>query len=380
MIATTSRYQPKSRWQENSLLHLDWPLLIGLGILAVVGLFTIYSAGNQNVDIVISQATRLGIGFVAMLLVAQLNLLNWTRWIPWLYLTGVILLIAVLIVGDSGKGAQRWLDLGFVRFQPSELMKLLMPMMVAWFLSDRPLPSTLSRIGLSLIIIIVPTALITVQPDLGTSLLIAASGIFVVLMSGLSWRIIAACFVGGVSMIAIALFTPVLTYILQPYQVQRVNTFLNPEAEPLGAGYHIIQSKIAIGSGGLYGKGWLNGTQSNLAFLPERTTDFIFAVFSEEFGLVGVALLLTVYFGLISRGLYIAVSAQNTFERLLAATITLTFFVYLFVNIGMVSGILPVVGVPLPLISFGGTSMVTILMGFGLLMSIHTHKRLLSAQ
>ena len=283
------------------------------------------------------------------------------------------MLIAVLVIGEVGKGAQRWLDLGLFRFQPSEIMKLAVPMMVAWFLSEHGLPPSGRRLLMATFILLVPTLLVAKQPDLGTALLIASSGLFVLLLAGLRWRV-----VFGIVVILAAAAPVVWNYLLHDYQRRRVLTFLNPENDPLGAGYHIIQSTIAIGSGGAYGKGWLNGTQSHLDFLPERSTDFIFAVFSEEFGFLGALLLLALYLMIIGRGLYIAFQAQDTYSRLLAGSITLTFFVYLFVNIGMVSGILPVVGVPLPLISYGGTSMVTLMAGFGMLMAIRTHRKLIA--
>ena len=287
--------------------------------------------------------------------------------------TSLIMLIAVLLVGTKALGAQRWLNLGLFRFQPSELMKIAVPVMAAWYLAEAPLPPRRGRLIIATIIVIVPTLLIAKQPDLGTSLLIASSGFFVLLLAGLGWKLIFSVIV------LMAASAPVFwNYLLHDYQRQRILTFINPETDPLGSGYHIIQSTIAIGSGGLYGKGWLNGTQSHLDFLPERSTDFVFAVFSEEFGFLGILLLLAVYIAVISRGIVIAVNAQDTFSRLVAGSLTLTFFVYVFVNIGMVSGILPVVGLPLPLISYGGTSMVTIMAAFGILMSIQTHRKLVS--
>ena len=352
-------------------LHIDIPLLLCLLTLAVVSLFVLYSASGQNIDIIWRQAVRLGAAFFIMLLLAQVNSATLKRWTPWLFTLGIGLLLAVLLAGDTGKGAQRWLDLGLFRFQPSEMMKLAVPMMVAWYLSDHPLPPTLQRLAMACLIIIAPTLLIAKQPDLGTALLVASAGIFVLLFAGISWRLIFA------SSAALAACAPVLWHFMHDYQRQRVLTFLNPEQNPLGAGYHIIQSKIAIGSGGLYGKGWLNGTQSQLNFLPERSTDFIFAAYAEEFGLFGILALLAVYLLVIMRGLLIASQAQDSFSRLLAGSLVMTFFIYLFVNIGMVTGLLPVVGVPLPLISYGGTSMVTLMAGFGILMSIHTHRKLL---
>lgn len=356
--------------------HLDVPLLTGLLLLCGYGLFVLYSASGQDLDMVQRQGTRLGIAFMMMLGVAQLSPSRLQFWSPWLYGVGLVLLVAVLFAGETGKGAQRWLDLGFLRFQPSEVVKLATPLMLAWFLSKRPLPLNWWQLSVSVVLIAAPAAMIVKQPDLGTALLVAASGLFVVFFAGLGWRLIAAVTALGAAGVGVILARPnVLDYILLPYQKQRVLTLLSPESDPLGAGYHIIQSKIAIGSGGIYGKGWLNGTQSHLEFLPERHTDFIFAVLAEELGLIGVLTLLMLYLFVILRGLYIAVQAQDTFSRLLAGGLTLVIFVYVLVNIGMVTGLLPVVGVPLPLISYGGTSLVTILAGFGILMSIHTRKR-----
>jgi rod shape determining protein RodA len=352
-------------------LHLDLPLCIGLLVLSAIGLLILFSASGQSVAMIERQSVRMLVGFVVMLLLAQVSPSHLWRWSPWLFMGGLVLLGAVLVMGDVGKGAQRWLDLGFFRFQPSEMMKLVVPMMVAWYLGDKALPPAKRQLFLASILIIVPVLLIAKQPDLGTSLLVASAGIFVLLLAGVSGR-----FVFGFVALA-ASFAPVFWYLMRDYQRQRVLTLLNPESDPLGAGYHIIQSKIAIGSGGLYGKGWFNGTQSQLDFLPERSTDFIIAVFAEEFGFIGVFILLAVYLFIIYRGLLIAVQAQDTYSRLLAGSLVLTFFIYIFVNIGMVSGLLPVVGVPLPLVSYGGTSMVTLMAGFGMLMSIHTHRKLL---
>ena len=352
--------------------HIDGPLLLGLLTLSGLGLVVLYSASNANMDLVNRQLIRLGVGFVVMILVAQIHPALLRTWTPWIFAVGIALLIAVLVAGEMGKGAQRWLNLGFVRFQPSEMMKLAVPMMVAWYLSDKPLPPERLRLILAGLIMVVPTLLIAKQPDLGTALLVGAAGAFALFMAGLRQRIIFALGVIGAACL------PLLWYVMHEYQRQRVRTFLNPENDPLGAGYHIIQSKIAIGSGGLYGKGWLNGTQSQLDFIPERSTDFIFAVFAEEFGLMGIALLLVLYFFIVVRGVYIATQGQETYTRLLGGALSLTFFIYMFVNIGMVTGLLPVVGVPLPLVSYGGTSMVTLMAGFGMLMSIHTHRRLLA--
>ncbi len=277
-----------------------------------------------------------------------------------------------MAIGYSGKGAQRWIDLGIVRFQPSELLKIFLPMMVAWYFSEKPMPPTLLQILIVLLMIIIPAGLVLKQPDLGTALLIFFAGICVIFLAGMTWRLLAVF--GGIALASM----PVFWFYLHDYQRQRILTMLNPESDPLGTGYHIIQSKIAIGSGGTYGKGWLNGTQSQLDFIPERSTDFIFAVFSEEFGFLGVILLLCVYGLIVMRGLSIAARAQDTYSRLLAGSLSLSFFAYFLVNIGMVSGLLPVVGVPLPLISYGGTSAVTILAAFGILMSIHSHRKFLS--
>jgi len=337
-----------------------------------VGLMVLYSAGGQDSGLIIRQLIRMGTAFVVLLLLAQIHPDRMRDGAYWLYGLGLILLVAVLVFGHEGKGAQRWLDLGFFRFQPSELMKLAVPLLVASFLAERPLPPTAWRLIIGLMIIVLPSLLIAKQPDLGTSLLIASSGLIVLFLSGIRWRII----LGFITLCASAL--PVLWYVMHAYQRQRVLTFLNPESDPLGSGYHIIQSKIAIGSGGLFGRGWLEGTQSHLEFLPERSTDFIFAVLAEEFGLVGVGLLLFWYLLVAGRGLFIASQAQTSFARLLAGSISATFLVYVFVNVGMVTGLLPVVGVPLPLVSYGGTSMVTLLAGFGILMSIHTHRRMMS--
>ena len=351
-------------------LHLDGPLLVGLLLICGFGLFVLYSAVGESNRLLMNQIVRLGVSFVAMLIVAQLPPDFLRRWTPWGYLAGIVLLILVLTKGDVGQGARRWLDIG-IRFQPSEAMKLGVPMMAAWFLHDREIPPRIGHIAIIAVMIIVPTLLIARQPDLGTSLLIAASGVIVIVLAGMSIRLMVGL---GVAAIPGAL---VLWNFMQDYQKQRVLTLLKPDRAPLGAGYHIIQSKIAIGSGGMFGKGWTNGSQAQLEFLPERDTDFIFAVLGEEFGLLGVLALLTLYMFVIGRGLYIAVQAHDTFSRLLAGSISLTFMVYVFVNTAMVTGLVPVVGVPLPLVSFGGTSMVTLMAGFGILMSIHSHRKLL---
>ncbi len=354
-------------WQK---LHIDLPLLLGILSLMALGLFIVYSASGQNMSMIYRHLRSIGVALVVMLVIAQVPPLSYRKWAVPVFVIGLLMLVAVLLFGHVGKGAQRWLDLGVMKFQPSEIMKLVVPIMIAWFISQHNLPVKISTVILAFILVLIPTLLIARQPDLGTSLLIASSGVFVIFLAGASWRLIGVC--AGLA----SAFAPILwMFLMKDYQRQRVMTFLNPEQDPLGSGYHIIQSKIAIGSGGLEGKGYLQGTQSQLEFLPERHTDFIFSVFSEEFGLIGVAVLLSVYLFIVMRGLWIAANAQHAFTKLLAGSLTLTFFVYVFVNIGMVSGLLPVVGVPLPLVSYGGTSMVTLLAGFGMLMAISTHRR-----
>jgi rod shape determining protein RodA len=352
-------------------VHIDGVLLLLLLLLASGSLFILYSAGGKNWDLLIKQSTSYGVGLVAMLIIAQLEPRFMARWVPLAYLIVVAMLFAVEFVGYTAMGATRWINIpGVIRFQPSEFMKIIMPMTIAWYLSARALPPSIKHTAISLALIVVPFVLILKQPDLGTSLLVLVSGAFVLFMSGLRWRWILGAITGLVP-VAVAMWY----FVLHDYQKQRVHTFLDPESDPLGTGWNIIQSKAAIGSGGVFGKGWLMGTQSHLDFLPESHTDFIIAVLAEEFGLVGVCLLLLVYLLLISRGLMITVQAQTLFGKLLAGALTMTFFVYVFINIGMVSGLLPVVGVPLPFISFGGTSLVTLLSGFGVLMSIHTHRK-----
>jgi len=352
-------------------LHIDIPLFIGLFLASLLSFVILYSAGSQDMGVLIRQGARVGLAFTLMTVLAHINPFQFKRYSAALFSIGILLLLAVLIMGEIGKGAQRWLDLGFFRFQPSEMIKITTPMMIAWYLAEHPLPPRWKELFIAGILILVPTLLIAKQPDLGTALLVASSGAGVLFFAGLSWR-----FIASIAAILAAL-APVLWHFLHDYQRARVLTFLNPEADPMGRGYHIIQSKIAIGSGGIYGKGWLGSTQSELDFLPESSTDFIFAVFAEEFGLFGCLGLLILYLLIIARSLYIASQAQDTYSRLLAGSLAFTFFVYVFVNIGMVIGVLPVVGVPLPLISYGGTSIVTLLSGFGILMSIHTHKKFL---
>ena len=350
--------------------RLDPVLLILLMVIISFGLLVLYSASGQDMAVVNRQAMRLGFGLFVMLLLSQVPPRVLRSWTPWLYGLGIAMLLATWVLG-VGRGTQRWLDFGLLRFQPSELMKLTVPMMVAWYMHDKVLPPAWKATGVTLGILLIPTLLIARQPDLGTALLVAASGLLTLYLAGLRWRVLFS-FAGLAAACA-----PVLWLLMKEYQRDRVRTFINPEADPLGHGWNIIQSKIAVGSGGLTGKGWLNGTQSQLEFIPERHTDFILAVISEEFGLMGFLLLMLVYLLLIARGLYIASIARDTSSRLLAGGLSLTVFVYVLVNGGMVSGVLPVVGVPLPLISYGGTSAVTLLAGFGMIMSIYGHRKFL---
>lgn len=352
------------------LLRIDPVLLSLLIILSTIGVVLLYSAGGADTALMMRQAVRLSVGFFLLILVANIPLRLLKKISIVAYLAGVAMLLAVMFFGEIGKGAQRWLDLGFVRFQPSEILKLAVPMLVAAYLSNRILPVGWKDLIISVVLVMIPVLLIAKQPDLGTAILVGSAGFFVLFLAGVRWRIM---MVLGVLLSAMA---PVLwKFALHDYQRTRILTLLNPESDPLGSGYHIIQSKIAIGSGGVYGKGWLNGTQSQLDFIPERSTDFIFSVFGEEFGFLGSVLLIALYVVIIYRGLYVAASSPDNFGRLLAGALSLTFFVYVFVNTGMVTGLLPVVGVPLPLISYGGTSMVTLMMGFGLIMSIRAAKR-----
>ncbi len=354
-------------------LHVDVPLLVLLLCLTAYGLFVLYSASGQSIDAVIRQGRYFALAYVVMLLGAQVGLQRYARWAPWLYVAGVALLVAVMFFGVGAKGAQRWLQIGGFRFQPSEIMKLAVPLALAWYLADRILPPRLQYVGGALCLLALPAGLILVQPDLGTALLIAASGLFVLFMAGIGWR-----YIFGALLLAIASAWPAWVFLLKDYQRQRILTLLNPESDKLGAGWNIIQSKTAIGSGGWQGKGWTQGTQSQLDFLPEGHTDFIIAVLAEEFGLRGVLLLMSLYLLILLRGFWIGVHAQTSFGRMMAGSLTLTFFVYIFVNMGMVAGLLPVVGVPLPLVSAGGTSVVTLMAGFGILMAIGTEQRLVS--
>jgi rod shape determining protein RodA len=358
-----------SFWQ---YIHIDIPLLLGILLLITMGLIILYSSSDQNTAVVEQQAFRIGLSLVVMFIFAQIPPTTYQRWALIVYVVGIIMLFSVLMVGHIGKGAGRWLVIGFIRFQPSEVMKLAIPLFLAWHYHKIHLPLSFPTIVFSALIILIPAVLTAKQPDLSTAILLVIAGSSVILLAGISWLLI--CTILGLSGLA----APMIWYLLYDYQRQRVLTFFNPERDPLGAGYHIIQSKIAIGSGGWFGKGWLNGTQSHLNFLPEHTTDFIFAVFGEEFGFVGSVILVMVFMAIIARGLYITIKAQDTFSRLLAGSLTLTFFVSFFINMGMVTGILPVVGLPLPLISYGGSSMITLMASFGILMSIQTHRKLLT--
>ena len=354
------------RW----LSSLDLVLLVTLSLLIALGSIILFSATGENVKMMNNHTIHLILATVVMLVATQLSSDLLRRWSFWIYLFGVVVLVLVLIQGSMGKGAQRWLEIGSLRFQPSELMKLAVPMMVASYLSKKSLPPSFKEVFIALLLVLIPMLLIVRQPDLGTALLIGCAGFFVIYFAGLPWKWLAS------AVVAVAVAAPLLFYYgMHDYQRQRVLTLFNPDADRLGSGYHIIQSTIAIGSGGFYGKGWLNGDQSRLDFLPERHTDFIFAVFGEEFGLLGNMILFVLYLFIIWRGLYLAMKGHDSFARLLGGSLSLTFFIYLLVNTGMVSGVLPVVGVPLPLISYGGTSLVTLMAAFGLLMGLRRRKR-----
>ena len=360
----------RSLWQ---MIHLDPLLLFLLLALTGFGLVVLYSASEGNSSVLKRQMIFFVLAYLGMFAIAQIRLDYFVRWSLLFYLGALLLLVLVLVWGVGAKGAQRWLSFGGFRFQPSEMMKLAMPIVIAAYLSNKSLPPRFKHVFWSLVFVAVPTLLIIRQPDLGTSILVAVSGLLVLFYAGLRWR-----YIGSAAIILLASLWPMWHYVLHDYQRQRVLTLFNPEADKLGAGWNIIQSKTAIGSGGLDGKGWLKGTQSHLDFLPESHTDFIIAVLAEEFGFVGVLALLALYLLIVARGLTIALNAQDTFRRLLAGSITLTFFVYVFVNVGMVAGLLPVVGVPLPLVSLGGTSLVTLMLGFGLLMGVSTEPRRIS--
>ncbi|WP_367605587.1 rod shape-determining protein RodA [Legionella sp. W05-934-2] len=349
-------------------LHIDFPLLGALLMLMCFGLIILYSASNEDMNVMNRQFIRLCFALLVMIVFAFIPPHRYKLWSPWLYISGLMLLIAVMVLGKIGKGAQRWLELGLFRFQPSEIMKLAVPMMAAWYIDQKGGLHKQSTWIITLAIILVPTLIIAKQPDLGTAIMVASAGLCVIFLAGLSYRIIFSATCLGLSAL------PILWHFLHDYQKKRVMMLLNPEKDPLGAGYHIIQSKIAIGSGGLAGKGWLQGSQSHLNFLPEHATDFIFAVCGEEFGYFGSFILIAMIICITLRGLQIALQAQTNYTRMLAGSLSFTFFISAFVNIGMVMGILPVVGIPLPLVSYGGTAMVTFMAGFGVLMSISTHK------
>ena len=353
-------------------IKVDLPLLAGLLILCGVSLLILWSAGGESTRLMVNQSVRMLLAIFVMIVLAQIRPDSWFRWAPYIFSVGLIMLLLVLVVGYTGKGAQRWLNLGVVRFQPSELMKIAVPMMVAWVLTRKTLPPSNLNLMYAAVVLILPAGLILQQPDLGTTIMILMSGTLIIFLAGFAWRSMAVLAVLG------AIAAPILYQLLHPYQQRRISTLFDPWSDPLGAGYHSIQSMIAIGSGGAQGKGWGEGSQSQLEFIPERHTDFIFSVFSEEFGYIGVLLLFTLYVAISGRGLYIAYYTKDTFSRLLAGSLSMTFFFYVFVNVGMVSGMLPVVGVPLPLISYGGTSMVTLMAGFGILMGIHNHRSLMS--
>ncbi|GJL80843.1 MAG: rod shape-determining protein RodA [marine bacterium B5-7] len=351
---------------------IDPSLLMALLLLSSLSLVVLYSAGGESYDLIWRQFVRLFVALLALIIFSMISPDSLRRWSPHLFIIGTLLLTLVLVIGYIGKGAQRWLDLGVVRFQPAEIMKLAVPMMIAWILSRRSLPPGILSIVLASICVVLPAVLVILQPDLGTAILIAVSGLLVIFLAGLRWQYIVATI--GLVMAA----APLMWFNLHAYQQRRILTLFDPYSDPLGAGYHTIQSTIAVGSGGLHGKGWIGGTQSQLEFIPERSTDFIFAVFAEEFGLIGSLLILSIYLFIVGRTLVIAFNARDAYSRLLTASLSLTFFFYVFVNIGMVTGILPVVGVPLPLISYGGTSMVTLMAGFGIVMSVNSRKHFMA--
>jgi rod shape determining protein RodA len=359
--------RPVYRFTTKSI-HIDLPLLGLLLTLTVFGMLILYSASNQNLSMVLRQGIRLIFALGLMIVFAIIPPHKYKVWAPWIYGVGLTLLVGVMLMGKIGKGAQRWLDLGLFRFQPSEIMKLAIPLMTAWYFDRKTLPADLKSLFIAGVIIFFPALLIAKQPDLGTAIMVIASGLSVVFLAGISAQIL-LLLVG-----LLGLAAPVVWHFMHDYQKQRIFTFLNPEQDPLGSSYHIIQSKIAIGSGGAFGKGWLEGSQSHLNFLPEHATDFIFAVSGEEFGFVGSSILLILIILISLRGLHIARNAQTSFTRLLAASLAMTFFLSAFVNMGMVMGILPVVGMPLPLVSYGGTALVTFLTSFGILMSISSHR------
>ena len=350
--------------------HIDIPLFYALLALTGISLLVVYSASAENLTMLIKHILRLIVGFGILFVIAQIRPDDLRRLAPILFGLGVLLLIAVLGIGIVSKGARRWLGVGGLSFQPAEIMKLALPMMLAWYFARVPLPPNLRQLALAGLITLVPVALIAKQPDLGTAILVLGSGFAMLFLAGMYWRILAAL----TALVAVAV--PYVWTHLHGYQQKRILTLLDPASDPLGAGYHTLQGMIAIGSGGFFGKGWLNSSQAHLDYLPESSTDFIFAVFAEEFGLLGILVLLGIYLFIVYRGFLIAWLAQDSFTRMLAGGLTLVFFFYFFVNVGMVSGILPVVGVPLPLISYGGTAVVTLMAAFGMLMSIHTHRKM----
>ena len=352
---------------------LDMPLLTAIVMLCAISLMVLYSAGGESGQLLGRQGARIGFAATLMLVFARIPPATLMRWSPILYGLGLLLLVIVLVTGFIGKGAQRWLDLGVLRFQPAEPMKLVVPMMVAWIFSRSPLPPPLPAIFYAVLVVLLPVGLVIVQPDLGTAILIFTAGIVVIFLAGISWKLVV-----GVLLAAGAAVPVLWTLVLHNYQRSRILTLFDPWADPLGAGYHTIQSIIAVGSGGVFGKGWLVGTQSRLDFIPERSTDFIFAVYAEEFGFLGALLLLGLYLFIGFRGLVISFDAHDTYARLLGGCLSITFFFYVFVNIGMAVGILPVVGVPLPLLSHGGSSMVTLMIGLGILMSIRRHRKIVT--
>jgi len=352
------------------IAHIDPPLLLGMGLLMGIRLLTLYSASGQNFERVLAQGSNILVALFCMWIVANLPLHILLRMAVPIYVLGLLLLVGVALFGEISHGARRWLNLGVTTIQPSELMKIGVPLMMAWYFEKYEASLTLKNYIVAALLLVLPVGLIARQPDLGTSLLILASGFYVLFLAGLSWKIIAGLFAAAIAS------APVMWSLMHDYQRHRVEMLFDPSQDALGKGYHTIQGMIAVGSGGLFGKGYLAGTQTHLDFLPECTTDFIFAVYSEEFGLVGNLLLLIIFLFVIGRGFIITANASTYFTRLMAGSITLTFATYAFVNMGMVSGILPVVGVPLPLVSYGGTSMLTLLLGLGMLMSIHTHQKL----
>lgn len=370
---TLKRWRSKTSYRDLwQYIHMDIPLLLCLFLLCIAGLFTLYSASNQNLRVIEFQIIHYLLAFIMLFIFAQIPPTTLQRLGPLVYFISALMLVAVLIMGHIGKGAQRWLSFSIIHFQPAELMKLAIPLLLAWYYHKMDLPIQFKSALIAAPIILIPVLLTAKQPDLGTAILLTISGASVLFLAGLNRQITVSAFT------SLAIGIPFSWYLLHDYQRQRVLTFLNPERDPLGAGYHIIQSKIAIGSGGVFGKGWLNGTQSSLHFLPEHSTDFIFAVIGEEFGFIGSLLLIALYLLIVMRGLYITLHAQTTFARLLAGSITFTFFISFFMNMGMVTGMLPVVGVPLPLVSYGGSSMVTMMASFGILMSIQTHRKLVT--